>query len=131
VNPTCASCHSRLDPLGFALENFDAIGAWRTQDGKFPVDASASLPDGREFKGPDELKKILMEDRGAFAECVTEKLLTYALGRGLERYDRRTVKEIAGRVGENDYRFSALVMEIVNSLPFQYRSTQQRGERAR
>lgn len=127
VNPTCASCHSRMDPLGFALENFDAIGAWRTADGKFPIDASASLPDGRSFRGPAELKKVLQGDRDAFALCVTEKLLTYGLGRGLERYDRATVKGIANRVAQKDYRFSALVGEIVNSAPFQMR----RGEQAK
>ena len=121
TNATCAACHARMDPLGFGLENFDAIGAWRTEDGKFPIDASGALPDGRKFNGPAELKAILREDRDAFARAVTEKLLTYALGRGLERYDRRTVKAIARRVAEGDYRFSALVMEIAQSLPFQMR----------
>jgi len=118
---TCAACHARMDPLGFGLENFDAIGAWRTQDGKFPVDAAGALPDGRSFNGPEDLKALLRQDRDAFARCLTEKLLTYALGRGLERYDKRTVKAIARRVAESDYRFSALVLEIVNSLPFQMR----------
>ncbi len=123
-NPVCASCHSKMDPLGFGFENFNAIGEWRTMDGKFPINASGTLPDGRSFAGPAELKTLLLKDRSAFAECVTDKLLTYALGRGLERYDRRTVKEIAGHVAADDYRFSSLVMEIVNSLPFQMR----RGE---
>jgi mono/diheme cytochrome c family protein len=125
ANPACASCHSKMDPLGFAFENFDAIGHWRTQDGKFPIDASGTLPDGRTFKGPGELKSLLLNDHAAFTECITEKLLTYALGRGLERYDQPVVKEIAARTAAHDYRFSALVMEIVNSLPFQNR----RGER--
>lgn len=127
TNPTCASCHSRMDPLGFGLENYDAIGGWRAQDGKFPIDASGSLPDGRSFNGPEELKAILKADRDAFAECLTEKLLTYALGRGLERYDRPTVKRIASRVSASNYRFSSLVMEIVKSAPFQMR----RGDRAK
>jgi hypothetical protein len=118
---TCIACHSRMDPLGFGLENFDAVGAWRTEDGKFPVDAAGSLPDGRSFAGPDDLKAILRQDSDEFTRCVTEKLLTYALGRGLERYDRRTVKAIARRVAENDHRFSALVIEIAKSLPFQMR----------
>ena len=122
-NPTCASCHRRMDPLGFGLENFDAVGAWRTADGKFPIDASGRLPDGSEFTGPVELRAVLLSQPNAFAEALTSKLLTYALGRGLERYDRRTVKEIAARLPARDYRFSALVLEIVNSLPFQ----QQRG----
>ena len=91
-NPTCAACHARMDPLGFGLENFDAVGAWRTKDGKIAIDATGSLPDGRSFSGPQGLKSILMADRDAFAACVTSKLLTYALGRGLERYDASTVK---------------------------------------
>lgn len=121
ANPVCASCHSKMDPLGFGFENFSAIGQWRTQDGKFPIDASGTLPDGRKFNGPDELKGLLQKDRTAFAECVANKLLTYALGRGMERYDRRTVKEIASHLAANEYRFSSLVLEIVNSLPFQMR----------
>ncbi len=120
-NVTCASCHARLDPLGFGLENFDAIGAWRMEDGKIPVDASGTLPDGRAFKGPQELRAILMADRNAFAECLTEKLLTYALGRGLERYDKPAVKRIARGVAASNYRFSSLALEIVKSLPFQKR----------
>jgi Protein of unknown function (DUF1592)/Protein of unknown function (DUF1588)/Protein of unknown function (DUF1587)/Protein of unknown function (DUF1585)/Protein of unknown function (DUF1595) len=115
---TCMACHSKMDPLGFALENFDAVGAWRTQDGSFPIDTSGTLPDGRTFSGPGELRRILSGDHRAFAECVTAKLLTFALGRGLEPYDRRTVKAIAEKVAQQDYRFSALVLEIVNSLPF-------------
>ncbi len=118
---TCASCHVRMDPLGFGLENFDAIGAWRTQDGKLPIDASGTLPDGRSFKGPAELKTIVKGDRDAFAEGLAEKMLTYALGRGLERYDRPTVKKIARSVAAGDYRFSRLILEIVSSLPFQQR----------
>ncbi|MGE3440789.1 MAG: DUF1585 domain-containing protein, partial [Blastocatellales bacterium] len=120
-NATCAACHARMDPLGFGLENFNAIGQWRTQDGKFPVDSSGTLPDGRSFNGPQELKVILKADRDAFARGLTEKLLTYALGRGIERYDRPAVKKIAARAAANDYRFSSLALEIVNSLPFQYR----------
>ena len=91
-NPTCASCHRRMDPLGFGLENFDAVGAWRTVDGNAPVDASGVLPDGRRFTGPEELRTILKADREAFARALTSKLLTYALGRGLERYDTSTVR---------------------------------------
>ena len=120
-NPTCASCHRRMDPLGFGLENFDAVGAWRTMDGKLPIDASGTLPDGRAFSGPEELRTILMSDRDAFARALTSKLLTYALGRGLERYDAKTIKSIASRLPAKQYRFSALVLEIVNSLPFQSR----------
>ncbi len=120
-DPTCASCHRRMDPLGFGLENFDAVGAWRTMDGKFPIDASGLLPDGDEFNGPDQLRSILKDRSDAFARCLTSKLLTYGLGRGLERYDARTVKSIASRLPAQRYRFSALILEIVNSLPFQSR----------
>jgi hypothetical protein len=126
-NPTCASCHRRMDPLGFGLENFDAIGAWRTQDGNFPIDASGVLPDGRTFTGPQELMEILKADQDVFARALTTKLLTYALGRGLERYDTRTVREIAGALPRHDYRFSGLVLEIVKSLPFQSRQPDRRA----
>ena len=129
-NPTCASCHRRMDPLGFGLENFDAVGAWRTMDGKFPVDASGTLPDGRSFTGPEELRTILKGDREAFGQALTAKLLTYALGRGLERYDTQTVRLIASRLPRHDYRFSGLVLEIVNSLPFQSRKSAAQGASA-
>ena len=118
-NPVCSSCHAKMDPVGFGFENFNAIGQFRTKDGNFDVDASGTLPDGRSFKGAEDLKQLLSKDADRFAECVTDKMLTYALGRGLERYDRRTVKAIAKNVAANDYRFSSLVLEIVNSLPFQ------------
>ncbi len=127
LNPVCASCHARMDPLGFSLENYDAVGAWRTQDGKFPIDPSGALPDGRSFKGTEDLIGILKTERNAFTEALTEKLLTYALGRGVERHDRATVKKIAANVAANQYRFSNLVLEIVKSLPFQRR----RGEAIR
>ena len=117
-NPTCASCHRRMDPLGFGLENFDAVGAWRTADGTFPIDATGVLPDGRKFSGPDELRAILTSEKEAFARAITSKLMTYALGRGLERYDAKTVKQIGARLPQYNFRFSGLVIEIVNSLPF-------------
>jgi hypothetical protein len=121
ANPACASCHSRMDPLGFGLENLNAIGEWRDKDGSLPIDASGMLPGGRKFSGPVELKAILKENREAFVKGLTEKLLTYALGRGLERYDRPVISEIAAKLPANQYRFSSLVLEIVNSLPFQQR----------
>ncbi|HEX9004878.1 MAG TPA: DUF1585 domain-containing protein, partial [Blastocatellia bacterium] len=122
ASPVCASCHARMDPLGFSLENFDAVGAWRSQDGKFPIDPSGTLPDGRAFKNAEELIGILKTQQGAFTEALTEKLLTYGLGRGVERHDRTTVKKIAANVAANQYRFSSLVLEIVRSLPFQRRT---------
>jgi hypothetical protein len=119
ANPMCASCHQRMDPMGFSLENYNAIGQWRTRDGKFDIDSAGVFPDGRSFKGPDGLKQTLLSDPDTFARCVTEKLLTYALGRGLERYDRPTVQSIVHRISADDYRFSSLVLSIVNSMPFQ------------
>jgi hypothetical protein len=118
ASAVCASCHARMDPLGFGLENYDAIGAWRTEEGKFLIDSSGSLPDGRMFKGPEGLRTILMGDREAFARCLTEKLLIYGLGRGLERYDRPTVNTIAANLKGTEYKFSDVVLEVVNSLPF-------------
>ena len=120
-NPLCASCHLRMDPLGFGLENYDAIGRWRTMDGKFPIDASGVLPDGKSFDGSAELKAILRSEPRVFTRALSEKLLTYALGRGLETYDRPAVDRIVDRVEQNGYRFSALVQAIVASVPFQMR----------
>lgn len=120
-NPACASCHARMDPLGFGLENLDAVGGWRTMDGKFPVDASGVLPGGKTFSGPAELKADLREHREAFVHGLTDKLLTYALGRGLERPDRRVVSAVSARVAAGNYRFSEIVLGIVESLPFQQR----------
>jgi hypothetical protein len=117
-NPMCASCHVRMDPLGFALENYDAVGRWRTHEGTLPIDAAGVLPDGRKFNGSAELKDLLVRQKSAFTACLTEKMLIYALGRGLERYDRPALKEITARVEANGYRFSSLIDGIVTSLPF-------------
>jgi hypothetical protein len=113
----CAGCHAKMDPLGFALENFDATGAWRDKDGKFPIDASGKLVNGIAFSGPRELKQILKTNKG-FVRCLTQKMLTYALGRGLERYDKCTVDAITAQVGKDGNHFSALVAAIVTSEPF-------------
>jgi hypothetical protein len=123
ANAVCASCHQRMDPIGFAFENFDAIGAWRDNDGSVKIDASGVLPDGRKFDGPAGFRTILRADRAAFVRCVAEKMLTYALGRGLETYDRRAVSAIVDAVGRQNDRFSALLIEIVKSDPFQKRTT--------
>lgn len=117
--PLCASCHAKLDPLGFGLENFDALGRWRTTDGTTPVEASGTLPGGKSFVGPRQLAGVLKQDKATFTRALTAKLLTYALGRGLERYDRPTVEKIAVIVEKDNYRFSTLIREIVLSLPFQ------------
>jgi hypothetical protein len=126
-NPTCASCHVRMDPLGFGLENFDAVGAWRAKDGDFLINAEGTLPDGRSFTGPQGLKSILLAQPDAFTESLTRKMLIYALGRGLEPSDDPAVKEIVRKVAANDYRISSLILGIVNSQPFQKR----RGESSR
>jgi hypothetical protein len=121
VNPACAGCHSQMDPLGFGLENYDAIGRWRTMDGKFPLDVSGVLPDGKTFSGPEELRAILRADFARFVRALTEKLLTYALGRGLEPYDRPAVEKIARDVQRNGFRFSQLIDSTVDSIPFRMR----------
>jgi hypothetical protein len=119
---TCAVCHRKMDALGFAMENFDAVGAWRTRDGEFEIDPSGVLPEGQTFKGPAELKAILLTNsRESFVRCLAEKMLTYALGRGLEYYDRCAVDDIVKALAENDYKFSTLILEIVKSDPFQKR----------
>jgi hypothetical protein len=119
--PSCAVCHSKLDPLGFGLENFDAVGAWRNDDAGAAVDSSGTLPSGESFRGPAELKAILKARSGEFTRCLTEKMLTYALGRGLDDYDRCAVDQIVKSLAANRYKFSALVLGIANSEPFQRR----------
>jgi hypothetical protein len=117
-DPSCASCHALIDPLGFALENFDLIGEWRMTDDGQPVDPSARLWDGTEISGPADLRRALLDRRELFALHTTEKLLTYALGRALEPTDMPTVREIARAGATDDYRFSSLILGIVESVPF-------------
>jgi hypothetical protein len=121
ADAACAVCHDPMDPIGFGLENFDAVGSWRTSDGEFPVDATGTLPDGSSFNGPAELITVLKKRSDIFARNLTEKMLTYALGRGLESYDAPAVDEIRKNLGAGGYRFSVLVSEIVKSTPFQMR----------
>jgi hypothetical protein len=121
-NPVCASCHARMDPLGFALENFDAIGKWRdNEDNGQAIDPSGTMADGSTFRGPLELRRVLLEKREQFAMTIVEKLLTYSLGRGLEFSDQPTIRAIMRAAREQDYRWSAIVLAIVNSAPFQMR----------
>lgn len=117
-DPNCAVCHVRMDPIGFSMENFDAVGRWRDTDEHGPIDASGTLPDGRSFVGPAELKKILLASDAQFVENLTRKLLTYALGRGLEPFDRPTVSAITRRTREQGDRFSAIIEGIVLSDAF-------------
>jgi len=108
-----------MDPLGFALEHYDSIGAWRDTADGIPVDASGKLPDGTEFSGATELEALLMKQSGKFVNCLTEKLLTYGLGRGLTVSDSPTVQRIQQKVQDSGYRFSSLVYAIVDSPAFQ------------
>ena len=124
----CAACHRRMDPLGFGLENFDAVGGWRSHEGGQPIDSAGQLPGGRAFQGPTQLKAALLSRRNAFARCLTEKLLTYALGRGLERADRRDVDNIVAKLVRKDYRFSALILAVVESQPFLHPHSSVRSE---
>lgn len=121
AKPACISCHERMDPIGFGFENFDAVGVWRDRDGDTPVDPSGTLPSGKSFKGPGDLKLILRAQKEQFARCLTEKLLTYALGRGLEYYDRCAVDKICHELARHDYKLSTLILEITRSVPFQMR----------
>src|SRR5262245_45499814 len=121
-NPTCASCHARMDPIGFGFENYDAIGAWRDKDGEYPVDPSGELPDGQKFQGPTELKAILKGKKELFARSLAEKMLTYATGRGAEYYDKCPLDKIVEALEKNDYRFQTLIVETINSEPFQMRT---------
>ena len=118
ANPTCAVCHDQIDPLGFGLERYDATGAWRTHDGEFEIDDSGTLPDGTTFRGSRELKTILRNQDQAFTRNLAEKLLTYALGRGLETHDRTAVDAITTRATDDGHRFSSLVLGVVESDPF-------------
>lgn len=123
-NPACSSCHNRMDVLGFGLENYDALGRWRTKDGKFPIDVSGTLPNGKSFKDAGEMREILKAQLPDVSRCLTEKMLTYALGRGVERYDNRTIEGINRKLADSGYQFQTLIFQVVRSLPFQSR----RGE---
>ena len=120
-NPGCAGCHRQMDAMGFAFENFDAIGRFRTHDAEGAIDPSGTLPDGRAFQGAAELKTILKEQKELIARNLAEKLLTYALGRGLEYYDTRAVSQIVTRLVQNDFQFSTLAVAIAQSDPFRLR----------
>ena len=125
-NPACASCHSRIDPLGFALENFDVLGRWRTEDAGKPIDARGELPDGTVFEGPDQLKAALMRKKDLFVRNFVNKVLGYALGRGLTLQDSCTVDSIVAEVERNNYRAQALINAVVMSVPFRYQRRRRR-----
>ena len=125
VNPACAACHELMDPAGLAMENFDAIGRWRdlAEDG-LPIDASGSLPGGQTFEGVDGLRQAVLARPEVFVGTLTEKLLTYGLGRGVDYRDASAVREVVRRAALDDYSFSSLILAIVESSPFQMRRSQ-------
>ena len=120
-NPACANCHAKMDPIGFALENYDPIGSFRTKDGPFDIDPSGDFADGTHFQGPSDLKAIIAEKKEEFLRCLIEKLMTYALGRGIEYYDRPVVEQIVASAPNNNYRFQDILRAIVQSEPFRKR----------
>jgi Protein of unknown function (DUF1592)/Protein of unknown function (DUF1588)/Protein of unknown function (DUF1587)/Protein of unknown function (DUF1585)/Protein of unknown function (DUF1595) len=121
TNPACAACHRIMDPMGFSLENYDGLGRWRDEAGSLPIDASGALPDGTKFDGLNGLREVLLAKRGMFVETFTERLMTYALGRGVEYYDRPAIRQIARKAAMEDNRWSSIVLGIVTSTPFQMR----------
>jgi cytochrome c5 len=123
-NPVCASCHSKMDVLGFGLENYNAIGKWRTMDGKFPVDVGGTMPNGKSFETAAQMRAVLQGSMPQITRCLTEKVMTYALGRGMQPYDNRTLNQITKAVEADGQHFQTLIYEVVRSLPFQSR----RGE---
>jgi hypothetical protein len=123
ANPACASCHDIMDPVGFALENYDAVGRWRVNEDHRPVDASGSLTDGSTFNGVAGLERALLQRPELFAGTLSEKLLIFALGRGVEIYDAPAIRQIVRRAQADNFRFSALILGLVNSTPFQMRKT--------
>jgi hypothetical protein len=122
TNPVCASCHKIMDPIGFALENFDLVGKWRDRDTGNPIDTSGELVDGSKVNGPADLRKALVSRSDSFVTSATEKLLIYALGRGIQSSEMAVVRSIVRDAGRNNYRFSSLVLGIVKSEPFQART---------
>jgi hypothetical protein len=123
-NPACSGCHQLMDPVGFSLENYDAVGRWRNVDGGKPIDVAGSLPDGSKFEGASGLQQALLSRPENFATTLTEKLLTYSLGRGVEHYDAPAIRKIVRDSREKDFRFSSFILGIVNSPPFQMRRSQ-------
>ena len=121
ANPTCASCHKLMDPIGFALENFDAVGGWRTRDAGAAIDASGQLSDGTNVNGVATLRQAVVKRSDVFVRTMTEKMLIYALGRGLTSHDMPVVRGIVRNAARQNYKFSTLVLGIVNSAPFQMR----------
>jgi hypothetical protein len=124
ANPACSGCHQLMDPVGFSLENYDAVGRWRIAENAASIDASGSLPDGSQFAGVSGLQKAVLSRPEIFVTTFTEKLLTYALGRGIEYYDAPAIRGIVKEAKAQDYKFSSVIIGIVHSTPFQMRRSQ-------
>jgi len=124
ANPACASCHARMDPIGFAMENFDAVGRWRDTDGGNTIDASGVFPDGVKFEGMSGLKRVLLDHPDQFVDTVAGKLLMYGVGRNLQYYDAPSVRDIVRDAAKDNYTFASLILGIVKSTPFQMRESQ-------
>jgi hypothetical protein len=122
ASPSCASCHARMDPIGFAMENFDAVGRWRDRDAGNPIDASGAFPDGTSFNGMSGLRKALLRDSDQFVNTVAGKLLMYALGRNLQYYDAPAIRAVVRQAADSRYTLSSLIMGVVKSAPFQLRN---------
>ena len=122
ANPSCAGCHARMDPIGFAMENFDAVGRWRDRDNGSDIDASGAFPDGTRFQGLSGLRKVLLTERDQFVNTVAEKLLMYALGRNLQYYDQPAVRAIVHRSATGNFTLASLVAGVVTSPQFQMRA---------
>jgi hypothetical protein len=125
ANAVCASCHAKMDVLGFGLENYDAIGRWRTVDGKFPIDVGGTMPDGKSFTTAAEMRTVLLGSMPEVSRCLIDKIMTYALGRGMQAYDKRTLDQIQRALAADGYRFQTLIHEVVASPAFQLRRGEQ------
>jgi hypothetical protein len=124
ANPACASCHARMDPIGFALESFDALGRWRAEENGRPLDVSSALPDGTTVEGIEGVRRLVLRDPALFVEAMTGKLLMYALGRNIQYFDQPTIRVIAAESARQNYTFGSLVLGVVSSVPFQSRMAQ-------
>jgi hypothetical protein len=121
ADPACAGCHAKMDPIGFALENFDAVGRWRDDDGGKPIDVVSSLPDGTRLDGVEGVRRLVLRDPGLFVESMTSKLLMYAVGRNVQYYDGPAIRAIARESAKHNYTFASLVQGVVESDQFQMR----------
>jgi hypothetical protein len=122
ADPACANCHARMDPIGFALENFDAVGQWRDHDGSNAIDVSSKLPDGTVVDGVAGVKQLILKDPQRFVGAMTEKLLMYGIGRNVQYFDAPAVRKIVRDAAAGDYKFESLVLGVAKSAPFQMRT---------